>query len=410
MNKKILVICNYENTIKWRNYYVAFKSQGYKVYSLCFSNRDVESSISAGLIPIDTRKVKPNSEYNEFRCGWDFNYSWSRQGITPKKNEINDFKKKIIEVLLSGGYRFIFGEKTWPYEIAISLLAKQLALSYLTPVCLRIPQKYTFLSAEYEVPLNIKDCLSDDEVDEIIRSQKNGEKPDYFANNNNIKFSTKIAANMRNIMSGQPERLTNVTWQWRINNVIGKWRNKLLMDSMRTNNGTRYCVYVHVQPEASIDYLGEGLRKNNILIDWLSIINVENFGLKGIDDICSIKFHSNYLGQFQGFDKHCSWLTKNNVNSEENLSNGVIPITVSGTIALESLWHGVPPIVLGRPYFESFRGVTKVTNFSEFKDALLNPMLNKIDLSLLESDLRSISTKCFNSEDPQSIEKYVAQI
>jgi len=408
--KTILVISNYENTIRWSKYYSAFRSLGYEVYSLCFSDRDVKCSLSVDLIPLDIRKVKPKKDYATSTCGWDFNYSLSRQGINPDKINVLNFKNKIFELFATKNYRFVFGEKTWPYEICISKIAKQLNVDYFTPVSIRIPQKYTFFSVEYETPININGCLSGEEINRIILAQKNGDKPAYFEENNKINLLNKFSANIQNFWTGRPEKLTDITIFWRILNLIRKQRNKRLVNSLRINNNTRYCIYVHVQPEASIDYLGGGLRKNDILVDWLSILNSEHSIMQGIEELCSIKFHTNYLGQFQGFAKECSWLSRNTNQSEINLLNGIVPITVSGTIALESLWKGVSPIVMGRPYFEQFSGIQKVTNYSEFKDALLNQDRIKVDISLVETNMRDICAKCFNSEDQQSIKNYVSYL
>jgi capsule polysaccharide modification protein KpsS len=162
-----------------------------------------------------------------------------------------------------------------------------------------------------------------------------------------------------------------------------------------------------VQPEASVDYLGDGIRSLDEIIDWLS--NFESSSGEG--DKMSFKFHSNFAGQFQNFTEKHTWVRRNFGTVEENLVKGILPVTVSGTVALEALWLGYPAVVLGKPYFEGFHGITKIRSYDDFKKLLSGQLhLETVSKDRLIEDTVSFLQSCYNVDSSKSLVDYVKQL
>ena len=407
----VLIVANYENTVRWSKYYAAFKHNKCKPIVLCFCDRDIKNAQISRVDHIDFRTVKTENTKSKSEGFWDFNYSWNRQGIVLTQKDICIFVSKIKTIIKQKQPLFFFGEKTWPYEIKIASISNEFSVNYLTPVSLRIPDNYYYFSNQYEIPINVLGVVAQHQKEEILTAQREVRRPSYFNSNNAIAFRTKAGSLYRNIFRGKDEYVTRQSVIWRILNGVSKARNSVTAFQQATDNLTKFCYYVHVQPEASIDYLGCGFRSNEIVLDWISYA----MGTGIISNNCgkqliALKYHPNFRGQFQGIKKHHYWISKNTGDSIENLKNGIVPITISGTIALESLWMGISPIVLGRPYFREFPGVIAVNSFQEMVDALLRPSYDFRQFGQLEESINNIINKSFDCTCQNQIDNYVSNV
>jgi hypothetical protein len=61
-------------------------------------------------------------------------------------------------------------------------------------------------------------------------------------------------------------------------------------------------------------------------------------------------------------------LLHDTVNSCEVIKNAFVTLTLTGTVALESVCFGVPCVMFGNIYYSHFRGINRATSWPEFRD------------------------------------------
>lgn len=60
-------------------------------------------------------------------------------------------------------------------------------------------------------------------------------------------------------------------------------------------------------------------------------------------------------------------------DSHKLITQASVVVTLAGTVALEAVLYGIPAIVLGSIYFDSFNGIYKPENLNELRNLLSNP-------------------------------------
>ena len=59
-------------------------------------------------------------------------------------------------------------------------------------------------------------------------------------------------------------------------------------------------------------------------------------------------------------------------DSHKLITHASVVVTLTGTVALEAVLYGIPAIVLGAIYFDSFKGIYKPENLNELRKYLSN--------------------------------------
>ena len=413
-SKTIIVVSNWENTEKWAPFYQAFEENEYNVKILCFSNSDIKSALVTGRYFIDFRKINysQSSAVNTHNIGWDDIYSLRRVGGAPNRDEIQVFKKKVNQIILEHNPVIFFGEKTWPHELFINLIAKKSGIKYLSPICVRIPDKYFYLSSELELPEFSEGSLSELEVSDGINQLIQRKPPKYSRTQmNGIPRKERLISYIHSIRSLQAEAYSRPNVWHRIKSGCQKYVNNWAAHRIPIVANSKFCYFVHVQPEASIDILGNGLRSNQTIFDWVSYsIGQGKIEIPKTEPILSVKFHSSFRGRWETINLSHLNLPQIVQPSNEILDRGIIPITVSGTIAIEALVAGIRPIVLGSPFFKNAPGIITVNSCQELSDAMSYSDYKWQSVDSTIEYMQSTYKKCFNINQLESISKYVKKI
>jgi capsule polysaccharide modification protein KpsS len=77
-------------------------------------------------------------------------------------------------------------------------------------------------------------------------------------------------------------------------------------------------------------------------------------------------------------------------DSHQLITHASVVVTLTGTVALEAILYGIPAIVLGSIYFDSFNGIYKPENLGELKKLLLSP--DKLKGATEEDALRTLGS------------------
>jgi hypothetical protein len=77
-------------------------------------------------------------------------------------------------------------------------------------------------------------------------------------------------------------------------------------------------------------------------------------------------------------------------DSHQLVANASVVVTLTGTAGLEAIYYGIPAIVLGSVFFDSFNGIYKPENLQELEKLLSNP--DKLTGASREDALRAIGS------------------
>lgn len=295
----------------------------------------------------------------------------------------------------------IFGESTWSHERIIAKIAKRNNLYYLTPHTVRFPPgRFGFFEGECQEKLfNVggMQCAAHGLELPVWVS------PSYVKINdekhlNGKRISSKVLRlrnflTKKNIDSKSPTNATNF-WA-RLNFGAGEEINKLMYNVIRKSTtleiaGMRYFLYaLHKQPESSIDVLGRFYE------DQLKMIQVLH---RCLPPQCKlvVKEHSNAIGDrsFLFYKKLQRMadvvLIEEDCDTQALIKASLGVFTISGTIAYEAAYLGVPSFTFVKMFFN------------------ILPTCNHITLETLRSintleDLLLVNTGSSNSEAIRSV-------
>ena len=135
----------------------------------------------------------------------------------------------------------------------------------------------------------------------------------------------------------------------------------------------KYVIYfLHVQPEQTVEEMA---------FDYQDQVNTLRNILASLPaDMCLVvKEHSPMLG-YRPIEVYSQLvhmpgiiIADTHEDSHKLITHASAVVTLTGTVALEALAYGIPAIVLGSVYFDSFNGIYKPENLSELKKLLSNP-------------------------------------
>ncbi len=135
-------------------------------------------------------------------------------------------------------------------------------------------------------------------------------------------------------------------------------------------DGMEYCTYfLHVEPEYSVEGLAFGFRNQLAVIQNIAGMLPGHMRLY-------VKEHRPMLGlRTRDFFEALAaipnvLLLRDDVTAHELIRGSRIVFTLTGTPALEAQLYGVPAVVFGRVYFQSFQGVFRVRSFAELRTTI----------------------------------------
>ena len=135
----------------------------------------------------------------------------------------------------------------------------------------------------------------------------------------------------------------------------------------------KYAIYfLHVQPELTVEEMA---------FDYQDQVNTLRNILAALpaDMYLVVKEHSPMLG-YRPLAVYSELvhmpgiiIADTHEDSHELIVHASVVVTLTGTVALEALLYGIPAIVLGDIYFDSFKGVYKPEHLNELKKLLSDP-------------------------------------
>jgi len=160
--------------------------------------------------------------------------------------------------------------------------------------------------------------------------------------------------------------------------------------SFETYRTKKYAIYLlHVQPELTVEEMA---------FDYQDQVNTLRNILASLpaDMYLVVKEHSPMLG-YRPLEVYSQLvhmpgiiIADTHEDSHKLITHASVVVTLTGTVALEAVLYGIPAIVLGSVYFDSFNGIYKPENLSELKKLLSNP--EKLSAATEEDALRTLGS------------------
>jgi len=170
-------------------------------------------------------------------------------------------------------------------------------------------------------------------------------------------------------------------------------KHQMPFDKIRSK---KYAVYfLHVQPEVTVDGMAFDYQ------DQVSTLRNILASLPADMDLV-VKEHSPMLGfrPLEGYNQLVHMpgivIAETHEDSHKLISHASVVVTLTGTVALEAVIYGIPAIVLGSIYFDSFNGIYKPESLNELKKLLSHP--EKLLGATEEDALRALGSMMRASE------------
>lgn len=266
----------------------------------------------------------------------------------------------------------VSGEITWAVELVAKQVMDDLGRLFVFPHTMRVPSDrfvfFTNLESSY-IDCKNEAKYGQDDVEKIVEDVvKNGLKPFYFSGNNKIpgKVTNNKIKLFLTYLSQQPlyrhTGLMDMTivdlLKSHLNKIINYHSLKKAFEPVPTEYKERsFLLYaLQMQPESSVEVLGEGLSNQIELIKWMA--NALPHGVE-----LWVKEHSNALGvRSSAYYKEIKSLPSVRLidpfyPSAKLINKAFAVASVSSTICLEAALIGVPSIVFSKPFFHQMSNV-----------------------------------------------------
>jgi hypothetical protein len=230
----------------------------------------------------------------------------------------------------------------------------------------------------------------------MIKIKKSKSEPSYQSyqrNKNKVKYIKniirpyKLVDKLRQIYNSQSLHKSGNPYLKRredvkISSLIKRYiRRKLstnYLNSSALNKvsfDTDYAVYfLHVQPEITVEEMSFPFSDQ---IHTLKQI----YSCLPADMPLLVKEHSPMVGKrsrefYAELDQIPGiYLVSHKVSQHNLIKNAEIVLTLTGTVALESVLYGTPSLLFGDVFFENFRGIYRVECYNELKSTISEPHL-----------------------------------
>lgn len=271
----------------------------------------------------------------------------------------------------------VFGECTLFHELLIAKYCKELNVKYLSPLPCRYPTgRFSFYMYDTAKPYKGSgDSLKDEDAIKIIDNIVNRKiSPDYMKPPTNTKWQmlwNKIEKTMGFYLGDRyntPRPLTKLKIEKRKNEVIKAWDLKALK-SLEVEDNFKVLYPLQVQPEENIDIMGRKRR------DQLQVIKEIS---ENLPTGCVLYVKPNPKPKYE-VDKHMLDFVLNtsnirvinhSVSMTDIFQKLDLIVTVTGTIAIESLLSDKPVISLIKTINNTVKNCVYVENLKLLPDII----------------------------------------
>jgi len=291
--------------------------------------------------------------------GWKKNPNLTTENLRKSYRLISSF-------LVQHNIEVIVGEITWAVELLSQYIAKEQGRLFVLPHTMRVPSDRFLFFTELESSfLNFRKNseFSLEDVRSLANSIiNNGLKPFYFTINNKVPGNVSMSklklfkAYLSHIPLVRYSGLMDITaielLRLHVKKTINYYRVKNIFNAIPTKVSKKSFVLfaLQLQPESSVEVLGETLTEQRELIRWLAASLPDGLELW-------VKEHSNALG-VRSLNYYNKIIALPNVKlidpfvpSVSLIGNALAVASVSSTICLEAALIGTPALVFSKPYF-----------------------------------------------------------
>jgi len=216
-----------------------------------------------------------------------------------------------------------------------------------------------------------------------------------------VKFIIKRKISTPSFFLEGKSFLSNINLVFRQRSAISFYDKVLInkIDQSEFNGSVSLMILAHFQPEATTYPEGGGVYRNHISI----VQELRRVGFKGKiyykEHPATRIYRDNVVGPtLVGMARSTSYykellslgvrLISDSISTREMLSNSsVIPVTITGTVAIERAIEGNKTLVFGYPWFRDMPGVILFSSFG-------GSFLNKIDASTFNKNDIEVAKNC----------------
>ena len=330
--------------------------------------------------------------------------------IIKSDRQINFFKKKDNSFFYYYAYQidkyiseikpdFVFGESTAFHELITIEICKKRNILYLNPSSCRYPSgRFSFYKHDTLVPykgsgeiMSRKEALYT--IDNIVNKKA---LPDYMkkVRMSNLKvFNDKIKKTI-SYLGGEKYNTPNPFVKYKIEKLkkqnIDIWESNSISE-IKDKNLFKILYPLQMQPEANIDVWGRKWRNQAELIEKI----IEN-----IPDDCQLYVKPNPKSKYELSDKLVQICKANKkimplshtVKMDDVFSKVDLIITVTGTIAIESILANKPVITLIKTLNNTSNNCMFVDKLSEFSEIIAKIKINEFPKNSIDEKLSFINT------------------
>ncbi|WP_299900416.1 hypothetical protein [uncultured Aquimarina sp.] len=316
---------------------------------------------------------------------------------------------------------FVFGESTAFHELLAIEVCKQRNITYLNPSSCRYPSgRFSFYKYDTLAPyLGSEDVLPKDEALSIIDGIVNKKSvPDYMkrVSMSKTKILKDKAKKITSFISGEKYNTPNPLVKYKIEKSkkqnIDTWESSAI-SGVKKNNTFKVLYPLQMQPEANIDVWGRKWRNQSDLIRKIIDYLPEN---------CDLYVKPNPKSKYELSDELVDICQKGQriiqlghaVKMQDVFNQVDMIITVTGTIAIESILANKPVITLIRTLNNDSDNCLFLNEISELTDIVAMVKENEFPKSSIDERLdfiNMLNQKSFKGivsdpfSDPKCLEK-----
>ena len=242
--------------------------------------------------------------------------------------------------------------------------------------------------------------IAEEKYDGIVRRHFNAEKSRIDRNRNSFvnklrkgnlnRFSRMFSSIGKTKESNNPRTsLSSPTMMGRVKIAYAKDRAKSYFEANAKKNvdtSIKYGLYfLHMQPEYTIDGLGYGFTNQ------IELIQVIASSLP-VDYLLYVKEHTISTGErdIEFYENLVSIpnvvLVSDTEDGHTLIKNSKIVISITGTIALEGIYHKIPAIMVGDIFHAGFKGIEIVRNIRDNLQPVIADMIKSPDKYITDDE------------------------
>jgi hypothetical protein len=372
---KILFVENRQQTEFWEHIASHLQRLGHEVHWIVQNAAFVPSGGNVHCIPYPARHRSQNGTLMDLETEQIIASDRNINYFSGSTSHYPYYDRKIGETLEYLRPQIVFGEATLFHELLVIKHCKRLNIMYLQPTSCRYPPgRFSFYRFDTQEPFGgskdrFSDAVAEQTMDLIVRGDL---RPDYMAagrrglwtrlrslHNGARIFACYVSGERFNT----PSPLVKAALQTRRRQNFALWE-ELAVERQRLAKRPAILYPLHMQPEASIDVWGNHYRNQAKLIRRLSNALSDRAQLwvkpnpKSYYEICS-----EMLAIIK--ENHQVIPLPHSARMKEVLADVDLVITVTGTVAIESIFSEIPVATLARSLVNEIGGAEYLNNPEE---------------------------------------------